>query len=250
MMVLVIDVLKKMVNAMRLCRGESQNEQHRKRERETARQPTASTEGVHCRCTRFLPDVAGERKRKRFRLMYSCWRIRQSSDGCGSSGSIASISHAAKRVGINICGDFGKWFEGSPQSWTISLARTGGIVVQRIYSLRAHDHPACHVGMDGAIVIVGSGSIKLTAKTCSRQQEIRTFRTVRVLQPMRCAVVIGPRNAFTGSYRNLCRRERKIGDRDFGANLFGACRGLPGDRGCVARDYSGFTGCRVGNAYI
>src|SRR5215510_14231240 len=80
MMVLVIDVLQKMVNAMRLCRGESQNEQHRKRERGTARQPTASTEGVHCRCTRFLPDVAGQRKRTRFRLMCSRWRTSWSSD--------------------------------------------------------------------------------------------------------------------------------------------------------------------------
>src|SRR5262249_5284436 len=78
MMVLVIDVLKKMVNAMRLCRGESQNEQHRKRERGTARQPTASTEGVHCRCTRFLPDVAGERTCARARLICSRCRARVS----------------------------------------------------------------------------------------------------------------------------------------------------------------------------
>src|SRR4029077_7673447 len=51
-----------MVNAMRLCCGESQNEQRRKRDRETA-QPTASTERVHCLCSRFLPDVARQRKR-------------------------------------------------------------------------------------------------------------------------------------------------------------------------------------------
>src|SRR5215813_7920327 len=32
------------------------------------------------------------------------------------------------------------------------------IVVRQIFLLCAHDHAACHIGMHGAVVIVGSGS--------------------------------------------------------------------------------------------
>ena len=39
------------------------------------------------------------------------------------------------------------------------------------------------------------------------------------LQPMRRTVIIGPGDALTGRYRDLRRRESKVGDRDFRALL-------------------------------
>jgi hypothetical protein len=66
MMVRVVDVLKKMVNAMGLCRGDSQNEQRRECQCETARQPTASAERVHLSWYSILTGCDGSAQAEAF----------------------------------------------------------------------------------------------------------------------------------------------------------------------------------------
>src|SRR4029077_6189254 len=79
--------------------------------------------------------------------------------------------------------------------------------------------------MHRATVIVGARPIKLATKACSRQQEIRAFCAVLIHQPVWRTVVIGPGDALAGSYRDLSRRELKVGDRDLGATLHRGRRG-------------------------
>src|SRR5215813_14753895 len=73
--------------------------------------------------------------------------------------------------------------------------------------------------MHRTIVIVGAGPIEPTAKTCFRQQWIGARCAVIKFQPMGRTVIIRPGDALIGSYRDLRRRESKVGDRDFRALL-------------------------------
>src|SRR5215813_12041973 len=73
--------------------------------------------------------------------------------------------------------------------------------------------------MHRTIVIVRAGLIEPTAKTCFRQQWIGARCAVIKFQPMGRTVIISPGDALIGSYRDLRRRESKVGDRDFRALL-------------------------------
>src|SRR5882757_2747680 len=91
--------------------------------------------------------------------------------------------------------------------------------------LGAHDHTASHIRMHRAIVFVGARPIEPTSKARSRQQRVYACCAVVVFQPVRCAVVIGPRHGLAGSDCDLSRRERKVSDRDLGATLHRGRRG-------------------------